>query len=328
LQKKNSFNEKNMKFLIAISSAAILLFITQPARGSTAAPSVSRLLPLQIPNGQYRPLDETGDSGLQSALERALEQNDSWRSLIEKKKMAVGVVDLSNPEEARFAGVNGRTMMYAASLPKIAILLAAFQCFEDDTLKETPQIHDDLIAMIRRSDNAAASRTIDRIGLRRIEAVLQDRRYQFYDPEKGGGIWVGGRYGQGGERNPESLHGLTHAATVSQVCRFYYMLAYGEIINPQRSRQMLDILSKPGLHDKFVSVMEKHVPPDRMFRKSGEWNVYHSDSILVWDGGGRQYILTALVESEKGEQILKELVPIVEQLLNFPHHEARARAVD
>ena len=65
--------------------------------------------------------------------------------------MAVGVMDLSNPATARFASVNGSTMMYAASLPKIAILLAAYQSIEDGLLQETPELHEWLAQMIRRS---------------------------------------------------------------------------------------------------------------------------------------------------------------------------------
>ena len=66
--------------------------------------------------------------------------------------MSVGLVDLSNPKAPRFAQVNGDTMMYGASLPKLMVLLAAFQGFEDGTLKETPEVHRDLIEMIRRSE--------------------------------------------------------------------------------------------------------------------------------------------------------------------------------
>ena len=165
-----------------------------------------------------------------------MKQNEFWRYLIEEKKMAVGVVDLSDLEAARFAGVNGETMMYAASLPKIAICLAAFQSFEDGTLSETPQIHQELTDMIRRSSNQAACRMIDRIGLHRIQAVIMDPHYRFYDPEKGGGIWVGARYGRGGERIPEPIKGLSHAATVTQVCRFYYMLANGRTHQPASAR--------------------------------------------------------------------------------------------
>lgn len=170
--------------------------------------------------------------------------------------------------------------------------------------------------MIRKSSNEAATRMIDCIGLQRVQSVILDPRYRFYDREKGGGIWVGARYGGGGERICEPVKGLSHAATVTQVCRFYYRLATGTMICPERSRQMLEIFSTPGLHDKFVSVMEKSVPLDRLYRKSGEWSVWHSDSMLVWDGEWRRYILVAMIENPRGEDVLKDLVPVVERILH------------
>jgi beta-lactamase class A len=273
------------------------------------------VLPLHVADREWHSLYERADETLQVELEEALQRNDRWRSLIEREKMAVGVVDLADPAAPRFAQVNGQTMMYAASLPKIGILLAAYQSFEDGVLEETAAIHQDLVAMIRRSDNSAASRLVDRVGLRRIEQVLLDPRYRLYDFDSGGGIWVGGRYAAGGQRIPDPIKGLTHAATVSQVCRYYYLLANGRMINPDRSQQMLEILSAPELHDKFVSVLEKVVPTERLYRKSGTWDVYYSDSILVWDKSWRRYILASLVKDEQGERILRELVPAVEAIL-------------
>jgi beta-lactamase class A len=230
--------------------------------------------------------------------------------------MSVGLVDLANPTAPRFAKVNGNTMMYGASLPKLMILLAAFQGFEDGTLKDTSEVHRDLIEMIRRSDNPAASRMIGRIGLKKIEALASDRRYQFYDPKKGGGIWLGGTYSHGGEVNPEPITGLSHTATAYQLCRFYHLLAYGRLISPERSRQMLKILAFPDLPGKFVSVLETAVPHNRLYRKSGEVRGFHADSILVWgEAAWQRYILVSMIEDPHGEQILKELVPVAEAVL-------------
>ncbi len=299
-----------------------IFFITAPySSATTGVPELSGCLPFQV--GQYRPFSKAADEGLQSALERALNQNRTWRDLIEQDKMAVGVVDLSNPPNARFASVNGWTMMYAASLPKIAVLLAAYQNIADGVLEDSPELHEWLVRMIRRSNNPAASFMIHFIGLQRIGDVL--KWYHFYMPENGGGIWLGAGYPPGGERNPEPLRGLYHAASVMQVCRFYYMLANGEIISPERSRQMLEILSRPGLHDKFVSVLEKYVSPDRIFRKSGDWDVSFSDSVFVCDGGWRKYILAAQIEHKDGERILRDLVPVIEGLLNRSGIDARPR---
>ena len=273
-------------------------------------------LPVAISEDVWRPLSAHEDSSLEDQLAQILKQSSFWQALISEEKMAVGVVDLAAPSTPRFAQVNGSTMMYAGSLAKLAILLSAHCGFEDGTLVETPEIYRDMIEMMRRSDNAATNRMIDRIGLRRIEAVVVDPSYRFYDPDRGGGIWLGRRFADSAEVDPDPLKGLVHGATVTQVCRFYYLLATGKLINTERSRQMLHILSFPDIHDTFVSVLERGIPVAHLYRKSGTWRVWYSDSVLVWDETGGKYILAAMVENEHGEEILRQLVPVVQHLLN------------
>jgi len=300
---------------VKVFTAIVFAVLGVVAMGLNLGDAGTPPLPLCVSGPEWRPLSQRWDKKLQAGLELALKQHASWRPLMDEGKMAVGLVDLSNPTVPRFAQVNGNTMMYAASLPKLMVLLAAFQGFEDGSLKETSEIHRDLIEMIRRSSNPAASQVIGQIGLRRIEALTRDRRYGFYDPPTGGGIWVGGTYSHGGEENPEPITGRLYTATAYQVCRFYYLLAYGRLINPERSGQMLKILAFPDLPGKFVAVLAGTVPPNRLYRKSGEVRGFHADSVLVWGETWRRYILVALIEDERGEQILKELVPVAEHAL-------------
>ena len=296
-----------MKFVPAIIFAATLAVLAGITPFAAAPPT----LPLRV--ADWRPLSQRQDQRLQASLDCALEQHPAWQTLIREEKMAVGLVDLSDPKNPLYAQVNGNTMMYAASLPKIAVLLAALVSFEDGTLKLTPEMDSDLVEMIRRSDNAAASRVIARVGLRKIAAVLLDPRYRFYDRQNGG-LWVGSDYGPHLEHNPEPLKNLDHAASVYQVCRFYYLLAYGKLVTPGRSRQMLNIMAFPDLDDKFVRALKGAVPLNQVYRKSGEYKVWYADSMLVWSGW-RRYILAAMVETPQGETILRELVPAVEQVL-------------
>jgi len=263
----------------------------------------------------WRPLEQRTDANLERLLQSSLAAHPDWSRLIKKKKMAVGLVDLASPTGPRFASVNGSTMMYAASLPKIAVLLTAFVAFEEGTLPETEEIYDDLNYMIRLSSNSAATRMIDRLGLDKIAAVLTDPRYKLFDPARGGGLWVGKRYAKRGERHPDPIAGLSHGATADQVCRFYYLLAAGKIINPRRSAQMLDILADSMIHHKFVGALEKLAPAARLYRKSGTWHNYHADSVLVWGQPQRRYILVALVQDDSGGRILSDLVPEIEKLV-------------
>ena len=95
--------------------------------------------------------------------------------------MAVGIVDLRNTNEPRFARINGNHMMYAASLPKIAILLAAMDAIEKGELKETQDVKTDMRLMISKSDNHAATRMIDRLGYAKIANVMTSEKYELYD---------------------------------------------------------------------------------------------------------------------------------------------------
>ena len=255
------------------------------------------------------------DTVLQHQLEDVVFRTPSWKKMVRDKKMTIGLVDLTDAAHVRFATLNGNEMMYAASLPKLAILLTAFHCFENKLLKQTPEIMKDLNLMIRKSDNRAATRMIERVTMKRIQEVLTMKCYGFYDETCGGGLWVGKKYASTGKRMPEPLKGLSHAATASQVCRFYYQLAMGKLISRKRSREMLEILVNPGLSHKFVNTLHKLVPRTSLYRKSGTWKTWHSDSVLVWGPQWRRYIAVALIDNPGGETILRKLIAELETVL-------------
>ena len=312
---------KSLTFKYILSFIVVFLFcgfqgISQVKRNNVSEKIDSEQLPLSIPQTSLPALSTLVDSNMQIKLKRELDSNPKWKALIEQKKMSVGIVDLSDQKKPKFARINGLHMMYAASLPKIAVLLAAMDAIEKGELKETVEIKKDMRIMISKSNNEAATRMIDRVGFDKIEQVMTDSAYKFYDENMYGGLWVGKRYGSGSETNREPLKHLSHAASATQVCRFYYLLAYGKLVNRTRSKQMLDILENPELHHKFVNSVEKIAPDARMFRKSGSWKTFHSDSILVWDKNPkRRYILVALIDNEDGEQIIRDLVAPIEKVL-------------
>lgn len=286
---------------------------------SEPAPAVAApvTLPLSLPDDRWAPLDQLGDNDLQDRLDHRLRGNTVWHRLIEKGRLAVGVVDLRDLDRIRFAGINGDAMFYAASLPKIAALLTAHRMLEEGTLAETPEFNRDLVNMIRVSCNRAATRVIDTVGLEAIQATVTHPRYRFYDESRGGGIWLGKRYHSAGPRYPDPVAGYSHAATVDQVCRFYYLLATGRLVNRERSARMLDALSCPGIAHKFCRALSELGAKASVYRKSGTWRNWHSDSVLVWGDDGRRYILVALVQDWDGEQVLCDILPAVEEILSI-----------
>ncbi|RKD91244.1 serine hydrolase [Mangrovibacterium diazotrophicum] len=264
---------------------------------------------------ELKPLSELRDGDLQKKLDAEIDKNGKWKKLIDNKMMAVGLVDLRDLNNIRFASINGDEIMYAASLPKIAVLLATADALEKGELKETPAIHNDMRLMISRSNNEATTRLIDLLGYDKIREVVTSPEYKLYDPEQGGGLWVGKRYAKTGTRVPEPIKGISHAATADQVCRFYYMLIQGKLVSYDRSKQMLDMMIDPEIHHKFVNSIEKIRPNAKLFRKSGTWKNYHADSILVW-GENDRFILVGLLQDDDGERILRQLIYTVEDVLD------------
>ncbi|MFC1586066.1 serine hydrolase [Fibrobacterota bacterium] len=272
-------------------------------------------LPQPVPDSQFVPLRESISEELTEKLNEIVYRNKTWKKLVSRRKMAVGVVRLTDTENPETAWINPNLTMYAASLPKIGILLAAMQEIEDGGLKESTELTNDLTDMIRKSDNQTATRVIDRIGLKKIRDVLTSPQFEFYNEEKGGGLWIGKRFAKQGRRFGDPMKNLAHAANVRQVCRFYYLLITGRIISRKRSNQILNILSHPEIEHKFVKSLGMKYPLKRLFRKSGTWKHWHSDSVLVWGKTpDKRYILVALIESPDGEQILRDLAQQVDNV--------------
>lgn len=283
----------------SISAAS---YITEPI----ATLSI-KTLPLEVPSESVPSLDDLQNQDLQSKLDAILHSNSRWTALAKNKTLSIGIVDMHDPMNSRFAAINPDNMVYAASLPKIAVLLAAEEAIHQGNLKETAEVKADMRLMIAKSSNSAATRMVERVGLQQIGEVMQDPRYNLYDRDNGGGLWVGKAYGRSNGRIGDPIKNLSHAASVKQVCKYYYKLAFGQLVSLERSKDMLNVLVDPELHHKFVSVLDRVAPNAKVYRKSGTWETWHTDSALVWDED-RRYIVVALAQDAGGETMLRELM--------------------
>ena len=227
-------------------------------------------------------------------------------SQIKQQHVAVSLVDLTDATVPRYAGINDQVMMYAASVPKIAILLAGFEEIRAGRLQYTPAVRDTFTRMARYSSNADASKVTQWVGFERIAQTLTSTKYRFYDPMKNGGLWLGKAYG--GSRDywqGDPLHNLSHGATTLQLARFFTMLAEDKLVDPECSRLMKEVLSKPGINHKFVKGLSG-IPDVTIYRKSGTWRDWHSDAALI-EWNGHRYVLAALTEDPDGGKLLEKL---------------------
>jgi beta-lactamase class A len=258
-------------------------------------------------------LSETCDPKLQKGLYQCL-VSLKLDGAADRKSLSIVLVDITDPSFPRMAYVNPNEMMYAASLPKIAILLGAFERINKGQMTLDAATRDKLEKMIRNSSNHAATEILNKVGKAYLAKLLQSPRYRLYDPRRNGGLWVGKEYSKSGAWKRDPLHNLSHGATALQVARFYYMLQTGRLVSPELSHEMKTILGNPAIKHKFVKGLKSVHPDSRIYRKSGTWRQYHSDSAII-EHDGRRYIAVALAKSPRGGQWLSELIVAMDNLV-------------
>ena len=272
------------------------------------------LLCFAVPSFAAQPvcdLSEAQDPLLQQELLQLADEQGLTRA-VERGELALGLLLLSDPDQPRLAQINGDEMLYAASLPKIAILLGAAVAIEEGQLVPDQALEKDIQDMIRYSCNDCANRVLREVGHDQLLEVLQRPNYAFYDPQHGGGIWVGKEYGPTPAYHRDPLHNLSHGATVFEVSRFYCALERDELVSPEQDRMMLEALSNPGIRHKFVKALSAHDDLE-IYRKSGTWKTFHSDSALVRDGDDA-YVIVALAHSPHGSKWLERLAEPMHRL--------------
>jgi beta-lactamase class A len=267
----------------------------------------------------YPSLHESLDPDLQSALKASLKKEfePEFLAAINEKRASVVLVDITNPYRPKVAALNGDEMMYAASLPKIAILLGAFVQIERGKLVLDDQTREACIRMIRNSSNEDASLILNRVGMDNLADILQSDRFRLYDPEFNGGLWVGKDYSEAPAWKGDPLHQISHGATAMQVARFYYLLFTNRLLPPELTKEMKEILSNSALKHKFVKGLEDR-PDVKIYRKSGTWKNWHADSGVIEHENFR-YIIVALSQLPNGGEKLSRLAATVDDLMKRRH---------
>jgi beta-lactamase class A len=147
--------------------------------------------------GDTAPLWDWTDPLLQHDLERSMEYL-GLATAISDGHLAVALVDVTDVRRPRVAAVNGDRVFYAASLPKIAVMLAVFEKSYAGKLSIDEETWAQLHRMIQESNNQDSTALMHKVGKRYIAEVLRSPRYRLYDPTHNGGLWAGKDYASAG----------------------------------------------------------------------------------------------------------------------------------
>lgn len=237
---------------------------------------------LAFAENDYPDLRDAHNPELQKALDKALGSShpEFWDG-VNKKEMSIVIADVTDLKKPQVAWYNPDLMLYAASLPKIAIILGVFVEIDRGKIELDDQTRNQLIRTVRNSSNKDATALLYKVGFERLAEILQDERYgKLYDRDHGGGLWVGKEYGKGKAWKRDPLKGLSHGASAMQVARFYYGLMTGTILDTKYLPVLEEVFGSPAIRHKFVKGMQGRKDVE-IFRKSGTWRDYHSDSAVI-----------------------------------------------
>lgn len=276
-------------------------------------------------HAHFPELRDRVDGQLQAALNGVI-QDMGLQKAVQSKQLSLALVDVTDSSAPRMATVNADHMMYAASLPKIGILLGAFQKIHEGGMQLDNSTRNALTRMIRNSSNSAATAMYNAVGPDYLASVLQSEAYGLYDPQHNGGLWVGKPYAKGSAWKRDPLHGISHGASVMQVARFLYLMETGQLVSPELSAEMKEMLARPAIKHKFVKGLANHRPGSKVYRKSGTWRTYHSDGAVV-ERDGRKYIAVALANSQQGSAWLSNLIVEMDDIIFDERSDTRTAKV-
>lgn len=274
-----------------------------------------------VAQAALRDLDDRIDPSLQQGLESVV-RDLGLAGEVQAGRLSLALVDLSQGDAPRLAMLNGHAMVYAASLPKIAILLGAFLEAQRGRIALDAAHLADITSMIRYSNNDAATRVLHWVGGERLMAILQSPDIALYDPKRNGGLWVGKSYGGEDAFERDPIHHLSHGATAFQVARFYWLLENGRLVDPPFAALMKEALAHPGIRHKFVEGLASRSGV-AIYRKSGTWRDFHADSALV-EAGEHKFVMVGLAHHKDGGDWLVRLAAPLHDLIVQPKVVAAA----
>ena len=243
----------------------------------------------------YPDLRDSHDPEFQAELDAALADRPIFWDRVKKRDLTVVVADVTDLEHPKVAWYNPELMLYAASLPKIAIALGAIVEVDLGNLELDEELHQQLVNMIKRSSNKDATAVFNKVGVERLKEILQDERYgKLYDPDRGGGLWCGKSYSKDSKVQRDPLKKLSHGASAIQAARFYYGYLNGTILDHKYQPLLKEMFGNPGIKHKFVKGLEGR--DVQIYRKSGTWGDFHADSgVFVRDD--LTYIVVAVSQN-------------------------------
>lgn len=275
---------------------------------------------------------------LQQRVDRAVAATlaREWKPPLAAHELAVTVVDLGRPEAPEFASNRGSEVIYPASVIKLFYLAAAHRWMEDGKIQDTPELRRAMRDMIVESYNEATHYVIDVLtGTTSGPELSEPELKQWWERRNAVNQWIAtlgypasvnaskkpwgeGPYGRETQAirtfNPKSNQ-LTTEATA----RIVTEIALGRMVSRERSRQMLELMSRDFTAPTKDPEDQAHgysgialKPGMKLWSKCGLTSQTRHDAALVELPDGHRWVIVTFTTNHSEE---RNLIPSVVRVL-------------
>jgi len=256
----------------------------------------------------------------------------TWSPPLQAQQLAVTAVDLSEPRKPTFASVRGTEPVYPASVIKLFYQAAVHRWMEDRKIQDTTEVRRALRDMIVESYNEPTHYLMDLLtgttsGPELPEADLKtwwERRNAvnrwFHSMGYPSAInaskkpWCEGPYGRESQAIA-AFEPRRNFLTTEATARLVLEIALGQCVNPDRSRQMLELMARDFTAPAADPEDQAHgytglalKPGTKLWSKCGLTSQTRHDAALVELPSGKRIILVIFTTDHAIE---RDLIPTV-----------------
>lgn len=255
-----------------------------------------------------------------SAWQRHLDQcvateiAKSRTNALKADQLAVSLVSLSDPNHPKVASVRGAVPIYPASVVKLFYLAAAHQWLEDGRIADSPELRRALRDMIVDSSNDATHYVLDVLtGTTSGPELTPDGLRAWVDQRNAVNRWIvslgypptinankkpwcEGPYGRE-KQAIEAFQPNRNLLTTEATARIMTEIALGQIVNPERGRQMRELLARdpwaaPTEEDQITGFIANGLPRgSKLWSKAGWTSETRHDAAFIELPNGRRLVL-------------------------------------
>ncbi len=273
---------------------------------------------------------------LQQRLDRAVAATlaRDWKPALTTNQLAVTVVDLGRPEAPEFASYRGREVIYPASVIKLFYLAAAHRWMQDGKIQDTPELRRAMRDMIVESYNEATHYVIDVLTDTTSGPELSDSELKtWWERRNAVNRWIAGLgypasvnaskkpWGEGPYgRETQAIRAFkpkSNQLTTEATARIVTEIALGRMVSRERSRQMLELMSRDFTGPTKDPEDQAHgysgialKPGMKLWSKCGLTSQTRHDAALVEMPDGHRWVIVTFTTGHSED---RNLIPSVVQ---------------